>query len=155
MKERHDQVLFVLVRAVLRALGLRYPNPFKTAGGRAKPGVYGIDSKMVMVDQVSPTDRVVAETRPGVVAETRPDVVVRLVAEKRLVILEVACAWEPLIASRELEKRAKYQDLAAVLARQNPGFAVRVSPVVIGDLGTLGQLCQHLWGSQLFEDKKN
>ena len=81
-----------------------------------------------------------------------PDLLVRLVAEKWLVILEVACAWDPLIASRELEKQAKYQDLAADLARQNPGFTVRVVPVVIGDLGTVGQLRQHLRGSQLFDE---
>ena len=143
MKERHDRVLDVLVRAVMRALGLRFPSPYKTLGGCAKPGVFGTDETMVMVDQVCPTDRVVTEARP--------DMVVRVTNEKRLLILEVACAWEPLIAEREREKRGKYQDLAADSARQNPGYQTRVVPVVIGDLGTVGQLRQHLRDSKLMD----
>ena len=31
-KERHDRVLYVLVWAVMRALGLRFPSPYKTLG---------------------------------------------------------------------------------------------------------------------------
>ena len=84
---------------------------------------------MVMVDQVCPTDRVVTEARP--------DMVVRLTEAKRLLILEVACAWEPLITAREMEKRGKYQNLAADLARQNPG--------------TVGKLRQHLRDSKLMK----
>ena len=84
MKERHDRVLYVLVRAVMRALGLRFPSPYKTLGFCAKPGVSGTDENMVMVDQVCPIDRVLAEARP--------DMVVRVTNEKRLLILEVACA---------------------------------------------------------------
>ena len=95
----------------MRALELRFPRPYKTAGGSAKPGVFGNDEQLVMVDQVCPKDRVVTEARP--------DLVVRLEREKRVLILEVACAWEPLVAAREIEKRGKYQDLAADLARQN------------------------------------
>ena len=56
-----------------------------------------------MVDQTCPTDLVVLESRP--------DLLVRLETERRLVIVEVACAWEPLIASRDIEKRVKYQEL--------------------------------------------
>ena len=137
-------VLYVLLRAVLKALGLRLPSPYKTAGGRARSGVFGADTKLVMVDQTCPTDRMVTESRP--------DLLVQLETEKRLVIQEVACAWQPLIESRELEKRSKYQDLGADLDRQNPGFAVRVVPVVFGDLGMVGQLRQHFRGSQLFGD---
>ena len=143
MKERHDRVLYVLVWAVMRALGLRFPSPYKTLGGCAKPGVFGTDEVMVMVDQVCPTDRVVTEARP--------DMVVRLKEAKRLLILEVACAWEPLITAREIEKRGKYQNLAADLARQNPGYQTSVVPVVIGDLGTVGRLRQHLRDSKLME----
>ena len=64
MKERHDSVLYVLVRVIMRALGLRFLSPYKTLVGCAKPGVYGTDETMVMVDQVCPTDRVVTEARP-------------------------------------------------------------------------------------------
>ena len=33
MKERHDSVLYVLVRVIMRALGLRFPSPYKTLVG--------------------------------------------------------------------------------------------------------------------------
>ena len=39
-----------------------------------------------------------------------------------------------------MEKRPKYQDLAADLSCQNPGYKVHVVPVVMGDLGTVGRL---------------
>ena len=51
--------------------------------------------------------------------------VVRLESERRLVVQEVACAWEPIIAEREKEKKLRYQDLAADLARQNPGYRTK------------------------------
>ena len=69
-------------------------------------------------------------------------------------ILEVACTWEPLILEREREKKGKYQELAADLARQLPGFKIRVVPVVLGDLGAVGGLRRHLEESQLFTEKQ-
>lgn len=47
----------------------------------------------------------------------------------------MACAWEPLIQEREREKKNKYQELAADLAKQWPGFKISVTLVVLGDLG--------------------
>ena len=94
-KERHDRVLYVLVKAIMRALGFHFLSPYKTLVGCAKPGVYGTDETMVMVDQVYPTDHVVTEARP--------DMVVRLDGAKRQLILEVVCAWEPQIMAREIE----------------------------------------------------
>ena len=113
-KERHDRVLYLPVRAVLRARGLPIPGGYQPRGGQAKPGVLGTDVVVVQVDQNCPTDRIVANSRP--------DMVVRLEAERRLVTLEVAWAWEPAIATRETEKKLCYQNLAADLARQNPGY---------------------------------
>ena len=43
--------------------------------------------------------------------------VVRMTAEKRIVVFEVACAWDRLVAEREREKMRKYEELAADLAR--------------------------------------
>ncbi len=45
--------------------------------------------------------------------ERRPDLVVRMVREKRIVIFKVAVAWDPRVEERDIEKRAKYGDLAA------------------------------------------
>ena len=47
----------------------------------------------------------------------------------------MACAWEPIVGKREKEKKCKYGELAADLAKQNQGYWVDVVPVVIGDLG--------------------
>ena len=58
-------MLFLLVRAVLKARGLIIPNVYRAPGGSARPGVYGTESSTVKVDQVSPTDRVVHDSRPG------------------------------------------------------------------------------------------
>lgn len=70
--------------------------------------------------------------------------VVCLTEEKRLVIFEVACAWEPLVEEREKEKRHKYQELASDLSRQWPGYQISVIPVVVGDLGLITRLRGHL-----------
>ena len=64
--------------------------------------------------------------------------------------MEVACAWDPLVREREEEKRQKYQELAADLAVQNPGWKVSVAPIVIGDLGSMGKLRDELNATNLF-----
>ncbi len=56
----------------------------------------------------------------------RPDLVIDAKKLKSMCILEVACAWEPLIKEREEEKRRKYQGLAADLANQK--WLARKSP---------------------------
>ena len=63
---------------------------------------------------------------------------------KVLVIFEMACAWEPLVLEREREKEAKYAELAADLASQFPGWKVELAPLVIGDLGSVGNLLTYL-----------
>ena len=70
--------------------------------------------------------------------------VLQLPAEKRLLIVEVAVAWEPLIPDREREKCAKYQALARELAGQYPAYKVSVHPLVIGALGAVGR-----WASEV------
>ncbi len=49
-----------------------------------------------------------------------------------------------VIKKREVEKKQKYQDLAADLTKTYPGFKVVVTPIVLGDLGTIGDLKKHL-----------
>ena len=57
IKERHDRVLFLLVKAALKARGLVVPSVYKAPGGTARPGVYGTEDITIKVDQVSPTGR--------------------------------------------------------------------------------------------------
>ena len=135
-KERHDRVLFVLVRAITEKLGLTLPKTIRTAGGLVKPGVVGNKRVKMLVDQRVPTGRHVTENRP--------DLIVRLREGKRIIVLEVACAWDPLVVKRELEKRNKYARLKADLAKQWPGYTVVVIPVVVGDLGIVAGLKKNL-----------
>ena len=53
---------------------------------------------------------------------------------------------------REREKRCKYQELAANLARRYPGYRIKAVPVVLGELGAVDGLRRHLGESQLFTD---
>ena len=89
-------------------LNLRIPKTLKAAG-LVKPGVVGGGRVTLLIDQVVPTDRQVTENRP--------DLIVRLREERRIVGMEVACAWDPLVVEREQEKRQKYTRLKADLAR--------------------------------------
>lgn len=57
----------------------------------------------LVVDQVIPTNR--------------PDVMVFLEKERKIVLFEVACAWEQNVHDRETEKRAKYGELVADLVK--------------------------------------
>ncbi len=58
---------------------------------------------------------------------------IRLKEEKRIVILEVVCAWDRLVSKREAEKRGKYDALKADQAKVHEGYMVMVVPVVFGD----------------------
>ncbi len=60
--------------------------------------------------------------------------------KKIFIICDIACAWEPLVAEREKEKRRKYQELAADLAGQWGGYRVKVVAVVVGTLGLICDL---------------
>ena len=50
------------------------------------------------------------------------------------------------------EKAAKYQELAADLSQQYEGYHVVVAPVVMGDLGTIGNVGRALANTQLFKE---
>lgn len=64
-------------------------------------GDQGAAAGRLLVDQKIPTrERIEA---------SRPDLVVKWVAAKKIVIMDVACTWKPLIETRE---KKKYQELA-------------------------------------------
>ena len=54
--------------------------------------------------------------------------------------MDVACCWDPMVDVREKEKWAKYQELAADVAKREPGYKVNVVPLVVGDLGVVHSL---------------
>ena len=55
--------------------------------------------------------------------------------KRTIIIVEVACAWDPIVAEREAQKRSKYKELAGDLAHQWPQYRVTNFHVVIGTLG--------------------
>ena len=101
-------------------------------------GVKGV----IKVDLSIPTDRQLTSRRP--------DIVLHLKDTNRIVILECAVTWEPLLEERECEKFHKYQDLAADLATQYPGSRVTVIPIAVGSLGTLRNLRENLNSLAIF-----
>jgi hypothetical protein len=87
-------------------------------------------------------------------SERRPDLICQVFGTKCKWIVEIACAWEPLIPEREAEKRRKYQALARDLALQEPGWVVEVVPLVVGDLGSLVSFRRNLKETDLLNDRE-
>jgi hypothetical protein len=79
---------------------------------------------------------------------------VYLKRSKRLAILEVACAWEPLVLEREREKRGKYREFACDLATQLGEWRVTVHPLVVGDLGSVASLATELKASGVLDERE-
>ena len=86
----------------------------------------------------------------GEVAHYRTDMAV--FQRDRVTLIEVAMAWDPIVAEREREKRIKNQGLAADIAGQYDATKpVHVCTVVIGALGTVCQMGYNLVHSTLLE----
>ena len=146
-KERHDRVVYRLMLALCKKLTIKVPDSMKWSidGWKGVAALEGGEAKL-LVDLTIPTDRQLEERRP--------DLVLFLKRQRKIVVLEVAVAWEPLVVERERQKADKYQDLAADLATQHPGWRVDVVPMVAGTLGTLCGLKSNLCGLDLFTGKE-
>ena len=81
----------------------------------------------LVVDRSIPTDRQLKERRPGLVAY--------FASRKGIIIFEVACCWDTLVAEREREKGCKKVEFASDLEMQHPGWTVRVVTVVLRTSG--------------------
>ncbi len=144
IKQRHNRVLCLLVKAVMDSMA--WPMSKSMAvHGIATAGVWGTEEERVLIDQAIPTSRKITECRP--------DLVIRSKTRKKIVIFDVACALDHLVQKREAEKKAKYQELAADLATQWRGCGVTVTPVVLGDLGLVAGLARHLGRSGVLKDE--
>ena len=76
--------------------------------------------------------------------------VLTLKLKSTILLFEMACAFDSLLWEREQERTNKYQKLAANIARQNPRYRVKVVPLVIGDLGSIGGLPESLCTISIF-----
>ena len=128
---------------LMMGLDVTVPNSMKWGvdGWYGVAALSGAKAKIV-VDLSVPTDRRLPDRRP--------DIVLHLKGEQKIVILEGAVAWEPLLADQERQKSEKYQELAVDLATQHRGWRVVVVPIVVGCLGTLKELRDNLYGLGLF-----
>ena len=142
-KARHDRILYQLVLVLSEGYKIPIPESMRwTLTGWSGTGVLEANGVKLKVDLSIPTDRALTERRP--------DLIAFFSESRRIVIFEVACAWDPLVREREEEKRSKYQELAADMAVQNPGWKVSVVPVVVGVLGSMGKLREELSNTELF-----
>ena len=123
-------MLGVLYYHLCRTLELKVLKPWEPI-----PAVHESDKVRLQWDPSVPTDRVLEHRRP--------DVVLTLKHKTKVFLLEMACAFNPLIEEREKEKAGKYEELAADVAIQNPSHKVSVVPLVIGDLGSIASLASH------------
>lgn len=69
--------------------------------------------------------------------------------ESRTLIFEVACTWDPCIPERENEKRKKYLELAAQMAKRDKS-TTQIYPIVLGCLGAVGRLQEILMSTKLW-----
>lgn len=129
IKDRHDRVLYCLVTETARAL--KVATPKREPRGGARSGLEGTRQNRLMVDLTLATDKGMTERRP--------DLVVALKRQKRLVVLEVAVAWEPGVSERFQEKADKYRGLGADLANTYKNYAVTTIPVVMGSMGLVAK----------------
>ena len=144
-KNRHDAALDILVGAVAKRLGVRIPRNRWARDGTVKSAVYEENNATIMVDQCLPTK--------SQLTARRPDLVVREIGKRRITIIELACAWEPLVEAREAQKTAKYRELAADLAHQWPNFTVKNFPVVVGTMGLICGMQKALRGTGLWDEE--
>lgn len=140
-KERHDQVLGVLHHHLCRNLGLRMSKPWEPI-----PPVLENDSVVLRWDPSIPTDRVLEHRRPDMVLIQKD--------RKRVVLCEMACAYDSLVEERQKEKGRKYEELAADMATQYRGHRVIIAPLVIGDMGSIGNLAESLKKLDTFSPKQ-
>ena len=97
-KARHNGILNILVGAAVKRLGIQIPKNRWDDNQRVKSAVYGGREAVIPVVQCIPIkDQIVAR---------RPDLLIRLLEPQKIVILEVACAWEPIVKERESPKKA-------------------------------------------------
>ena len=120
-KERHDRVLHQIIRMLAAKHDILLPSDLQWAPARWK-GVGILERKdlKLYIDISVPMDQQLSATRL--------DLVVYSWHTKVISILEVACAWEPLVLVREKEKRANYQEFTKDLAMQHRGWKVLVHP---------------------------
>ena len=79
-------------------------------------------------------NQLIATTRP--VGANRPDIIIKDMAQKKAIIIDVACPVDTNVGKKEVEKTSKYGGLQAELQRMW-GVDTEVIPIVVGGLGAV------------------
>lgn len=128
-KERHDRVLYQIVRRLAKKFGIAVPDKMEREdSGVAKPLIVENKEARIAVDYTTPMD--------ACIRERKPDIVLTIFDQKRVEKIEVAVAWDDLITDRERQKREKYLALAADISAQKPGWKTCIRLIVIGAMGS-------------------
>ena len=98
-----------MLSAVVKAIGQKWN--FRVPYNGAVETAYNTTQGKVMVDIAIPMDKNIKARQP--------DLVVRKKRENQIWILDMACAWDPLIAEREKEKIGKYRAWHLILEDKN------------------------------------
>ena len=125
--ERHSRALL----AVYHDLCIHYGFEVTPQWWKLKPlPVHENQCAKILWDVPIPTDRDIVARCPDIFLQDKGN-------RRRLYLIEMAVAWDSILAERRAEKLSKYDDLCANLRRQYPGYRLNTVPVVIGGLGTV------------------
>ena len=130
-------VLAVVHYHLCTMLGFKAPKPWEPV-----PDALENDQAKILWYASIPTNRNLENCRP--------DMLVQLKKRKTIFLFEMACTYDALVEERQSEKTDKYDELAADLAIQQQGYSVKVVALVIGDMGSIGNLADQLSSTQLF-----
>ncbi len=147
-KERHDKILYQVVRTIAAKYSITLPQELHWNGGNwTGSGVVANGWLQLQVDRLIQSD---------VRVPNRPDLVVRNSHSQTVTIADVACTWEPSLAERQCEKVGKYEPLARAMGRAkcNKEWSVRTCALVVGDLGTVGTFRKSIRDLKLFDENE-
>lgn len=122
MKSRHDEIMKVLRLAILSKAGIIE----KISRRHKKPLPVENENVKVLWDTAVPSD---CESR-------KPDMLVYLKQKREIWVIEGAVCLDWLLHERLTQKTQKYQELLTQLQSDNPGWEVKLLPIVIGVFGS-------------------
>ena len=99
-KARHDKILYQVVLMLSEVYKISLPKSMTWTLTRwSRMGMLEGNGVKLKVDLSIPTD--------WVLTERRPDLIALFSETSRMVVMEVACAWDPLVREREEEEVSK------------------------------------------------
>lgn len=126
--KRHDRVCSYLHWQICTALEV--PNTCPKWYEHSPKPVTSVGLCTILYDQQIQTDRTIAANKP--------DIVIRDLAKKSCLLIDVAVPCDQNVVTKEAEKRLKYKSLEIEISRMW-GVKAQVVPIVIGALGFVPQ----------------